>query len=97
MYLFYHLAVKLIFNAVSTATMGRMGRIRGNWMIQVATSNKKLIDRSVRIIAEIAGISYERACAELYRTMAENRNGEERPKDSLVMQTLARLDSIRSV
>ena len=31
----YHLAIKLIFNTLSTATMAKMGRVWGNWMIQV--------------------------------------------------------------
>jgi N-acetylmuramic acid 6-phosphate etherase len=90
MYLFYHLAVKLIFNTFSTATMGRMGRIRGNWMIQVATSNKKLIDRSARIIAGLAGLSYSQACRELFLTM-EHSERDPGATTSHVVATLDRL------
>ncbi len=46
--------------------MGLMGRVRGNWMIQLDPTNKKLIDRGSRIIEELGGIDYESACAELY-------------------------------
>jgi N-acetylmuramic acid 6-phosphate etherase len=91
MFLFFHLAVKIIFNAVSTATMGRMGRIKNNWMIQVATSNKKLIDRSTRIISEIAGISYDEACLELFRTMEEFKKGQASANTSYLVATLERL------
>ncbi len=64
--LWQHLLMKLLYNTVSTATMGLMGRVRGNWMIQLDPTNKKLIDRGSRIIEELGGIDYEPACAELY-------------------------------
>ncbi|MBQ7646535.1 MAG: hypothetical protein IJS94_04625, partial [Clostridia bacterium] len=48
-----HLMVKLAFNLLSTATMAKIGRVWSNWMIQVLPTNKKLIDRSTRIIANI--------------------------------------------
>lgn len=64
--LWQHLLMKLLYNTVSTATMGLMGRVRGNWMIQLDPTNKKLIDRGSRIIEELGGIDYESACAELY-------------------------------
>ncbi len=63
--LWHHLAVKLIFNTVSTASMGIMGRIRGNWMVQLDPTNKKLVDRGSRIISHLAGIPYKEACEEL--------------------------------
>jgi mannose/cellobiose epimerase-like protein (N-acyl-D-glucosamine 2-epimerase family)/N-acetylmuramic acid 6-phosphate (MurNAc-6-P) etherase len=66
--LYEHIAIKLILNTISTATMARMGRVRGNYMIQVDPTNKKLIDRGARIIAGLTGCSYDRACRELYRT-----------------------------
>jgi len=97
MKLFTHLALKLIFNTVSTATMAKLGRIRGNWMIQVDATNKKLIDRASRIVADLAGLSYEDACLELHRTLArraEGANEGERYPDSTVVETLRRLGSI---
>ncbi len=67
--LWHHLALKLIFNTVSTASMGIMGRIRGNWMVQVDPTNKKLIDRASRIISHLGGISYGKACEELHLSL----------------------------
>ncbi len=89
--LFERLAVKLAFNTVSTATMGSLGRLTGNWMAHVETSNKKLIDRGSRLIAELAEVDYETACFALHQTLAEHpaRPGEARP--SPVATTIARL------
>ena len=68
-YLWLHLALKLLLNTVSTASMGILDRIRGNHMIQVNPTNKKLIDRGSRIIAVLRGLSYRDACFELHRTL----------------------------
>jgi len=69
--LWEHLAIKLILNTISTATMVRMGRVRGNAMIWLSPSNKKLIDRGSRLISQVAGCSYERACETLHKAMEE--------------------------
>jgi N-acetylmuramic acid 6-phosphate etherase len=69
--LWHLLAVKLIMNTVSTATMVRMGRVVGNAMIWLSPSNKKLIDRGSRLISQVTGCSYEEACTELHKTMEE--------------------------
>ena len=69
--LFSHLAVKLTLNNVSTATMGKMGRLNSNWMAHVDASNKKLIDRSTRLVVELAGVDYETACIALFESMEE--------------------------
>ena len=69
--LWEHLAVKLVLNIVSTATMARMGRVLGNWMIYVEPSNKKLIDRATRLIADLAGLSYEEACLRLFEALEQ--------------------------
>jgi N-acetylmuramic acid 6-phosphate etherase len=68
-----HLALKLSLNVVSTATMAAMGRVRGNAMIFAEATNKKLIDRGTRMVAGFAGLSYERACVELHRTIWQQR------------------------
>lgn len=65
-FLWHHLAAKLILNTMSTAAMAGMGRIRGNWMIQLDPTNKKLVDRGSRIISQLMGISYGEACCELH-------------------------------
>ncbi len=76
--LFLHLAVKLVMNTSSTACMARMGRIYGNYMVQVDPTNKKLVDRATRIIAGRTGLSYDEACYELYRTMLQPELGSGR-------------------
>lgn len=72
-YLWHHLAVKLLFNTMSTASMGIMGRIRSNWMVQVDCTNKKLVDRGSRIVSEIAGVPYAEACYELHLSLLLDR------------------------
>ncbi|MCP4412340.1 MAG: sugar phosphate isomerase [Gammaproteobacteria bacterium] len=64
--LMHHLAIKLVANTISTASMGMMGRIRGNWMVQLDPTNKKLIDRGSRIIAQLTGLQYDEACMQLH-------------------------------
>jgi len=66
-----HLAVKLVLNTLSTATMARMGRVLGNAMVWVSPSNKKLVDRGCRLIARTTGCTYEHACQVLFRVMDE--------------------------
>ena len=68
--LYEHLCLKLMLNTLSTGVMARMGRIHGNWMTCLAMSNKKLVDRSARIIVDQCGISYETALEELYYAKA---------------------------
>jgi len=85
-----HLMVKLAFNLLSTGTMAKMGRVYGNWMIQVLPTNKKLIDRSTRIIANLAGISYEQANEEFFKSMY-GRKPDEVYRESYVVETLKRL------
>ncbi len=83
--LWEHLAVKLVMNTVSTATMARLGYVAGNWMVHVSASNKKLIDRSVRLIASEIGMSYSDACHELFITLEQPSGG------SPVAETIDRL------
>ena len=71
MRLWEHLAIKLILNTLSTATMVRMGRVIGNAMVWVSPSNKKLIDRGCRLIAQQTGCTYEHACEVLHEAIEE--------------------------
>ena len=86
----YHLLIKVSFNALSTGTMAKMGRVWGNWMIQVLPTNKKLIDRSTRVIANLAKIPYEQANEEFFYSYY-NRKPEDEYKESYVVETLKRL------
>ena len=78
-----HLAVKLAFNCLSTGTMASMGRIAGNWMSWVSISNKKLIDRGIRLISELGGVSYEEAAERLFTAdewvSSQDWTGKEEP------------------
>ena len=85
-----HIMVKLAFNVLSTATMAKVGRIWGNWMIQVLPTNKKLIDRSTRIIAALGKVDYQTANEEFFRSFLE-RPPEEEYRESYVTETLRRL------
>ncbi|MDR3197460.1 MAG: hypothetical protein LBU34_06270 [Planctomycetaceae bacterium] len=79
--LFAHLAAKLVLNNISTATMGKLGRLNSNWMSYVDATNKKLIDRSIRLVAELTGFSYDISCLAIFKTLHETRSwSEERRK-----------------
>ncbi|MDR0337961.1 MAG: hypothetical protein LBI18_12820 [Planctomycetaceae bacterium] len=79
--LFAHLAAKLVLNNISTATMGKLGRLNSNWMAHVEATNKKLIDRSIRLVAELTGCGYEVSCLAVFKTLHEiNFWSEERRK-----------------
>jgi N-acetylmuramic acid 6-phosphate etherase len=54
-------AQKLILNMISTTTMIRLGRIEDNKMVDMHLSNKKLIDRGVRMIMERTSLTYAQA------------------------------------
>ncbi len=48
-------AQKLVLNMISTIAMIKCGRTFGNYMIEVAASNTKLVDRAARIVSDITG------------------------------------------
>lgn len=50
-------AQKMVLNLLSTASMVRLGRTYGNWMIYVALTNQKLCQRGERILEEAACVS----------------------------------------
>ena len=54
-------ATKLVLNMISTGVMIRLGHVHGNLMVNVQPKNSKLRDRALRIIAQEAEVSYERA------------------------------------
>ena len=59
-------ALKTTINNLSTGTMVKMGRVSGNWMSWVSISNKKLIDRGIRLISELGRIPYAEAAERLF-------------------------------
>ena len=54
-------AQKLTLNALSTATMVRLGTTFGNLMIQVRPTNAKLVARTVRMLVQASGTAPEEA------------------------------------
>jgi N-acetylmuramic acid 6-phosphate etherase len=56
-------AQKLALNMISTSLMVRLGRVKGNRMVDMQLSNHKLIDRGTRMVMEGLGIGYEAANA----------------------------------
>jgi N-acetylmuramic acid 6-phosphate etherase len=61
-------ATKMVLNMISTAVMVRLGYVYRNLMVNVQPTNHKLEDRARRIIAEAAGVSYDRAAELLAAT-----------------------------
>jgi N-acetylmuramic acid 6-phosphate etherase len=58
-------ATKVALNILSTCAMVRMGKVRGNSMIDLNISNAKLRDRGVRLVSKTLGISYSEAQSRL--------------------------------
>lgn len=54
-------AQKLVLNMLTTASMIRLGKVYENMMIDLQMTNKKLVERSKRIVMTITGVSYEEA------------------------------------
>ena len=54
-------AQKLVLNMISTAVMIRLGRVRGNKMVDMQLSNNKLIDRGIRMIMDELKVEKEKA------------------------------------
>ena len=52
---------KMICNMITTATMIKMGRVKGNKMVNMQLSNAKLVDRGTRMIIEELGLQYDEA------------------------------------
>ncbi|TXR70685.1 N-acetylmuramic acid 6-phosphate etherase [Bacillus sp. AY18-3] len=64
-------AQKLVLNMISTASMIGVGKVYKNLMVDVQSTNEKLVERSKRIIVEATGVSYEIA-AECYEKAERN-------------------------
>ncbi len=60
-------AQKLVLNMITTAAMIRCGKTYENWMIDLRPGSRKLVERSRRIVMEVAGVGYEDAARLLDR------------------------------
>jgi N-acetylmuramic acid 6-phosphate etherase len=55
-------ATKLILNMISTSVMIRLGRVKGNRMVDMQLTNSKLVDRGTRMIMYETGLDdYDQA------------------------------------
>ncbi|PXV63004.1 N-acetylmuramic acid 6-phosphate etherase [Dysgonomonas alginatilytica] len=52
---------KMILNMITTATMIKLGRVKGNRMVNMQLSNAKLVDRGTRMIIDELGLEYDEA------------------------------------
>lgn len=52
---------KVICNMITTSVMIKMGRVKGNKMVNMQLSNAKLVDRGTRMVVEELGLSYDEA------------------------------------
>lgn len=57
-------AQKMVLNMISTSLMIKLGRVKGNKMVDMQLTNNKLVDRGTRMIMEELGIK-ESAAAQL--------------------------------
>ncbi len=60
-------ATKMALNILSTGVMVRLGKVYGNRMVDVAASNSKLVDRSIRILRDLLGLERDVALGLLER------------------------------
>ena len=61
-------ATKMALNILSTGVMVRLGKVYGNRMVDVAASNSKLVDRSLRILRDLAGLDRDKGLVLLEQT-----------------------------
>ncbi|MEL6667855.1 MAG: N-acetylmuramic acid 6-phosphate etherase [Bacteroidota bacterium] len=54
-------AQKLVLNMISTSLMIRIGRVKGNKMVNMQLNNDKLVDRGIRFIVEELAVDREEA------------------------------------
>lgn len=78
-------AQKLILNMITTSTMIRLGKVKGNKMVDMQLSNAKLVQRGIKMIIQETGLNYHEAQA--YLTQYGNvREAIERIKEILKEQ-----------
>ncbi|MGX1929392.1 N-acetylmuramic acid 6-phosphate etherase [Flagellimonas sp. 2504JD4-2] len=56
---------KLVLNMITTSLMIKIGRVKGNKMVDMQLSNNKLVDRGTRYLVEALDLEYEEAAKAL--------------------------------
>ncbi len=54
-------AQKMVLNMITTSTMIKLGRVKGNRMVNMQLTNQKLVDRGTRMIMDELGLSHDQA------------------------------------
>ncbi len=54
-------AQKLVLNMITTSLMIKLGRVKGNKMVDMQLTNKKLVDRGSKMIMDETGLEYDEA------------------------------------
>ncbi|SRR5690554_494170 len=54
-------AQKMILNMITTSTMIKLGRVKGNRMVNMQLTNQKLVERGTRMIMEELGLPFEQS------------------------------------
>lgn len=54
-------AQKLVLNMISTSVMIKLGRVKGNKMVDMQLSNNKLVDRGTKMVMNQLGVDYNTA------------------------------------
>ncbi len=60
-------ATKLVLNMITTTAMIRLGKVWENMMVDLQMTNKKLQERSKKIVMQVTGVTYEEAADYLER------------------------------
>jgi len=73
-------AQKLVLNMISTSVMIKLGKVKGNKMVDMQLSNNKLVDRGTKMIMKEIAVDYKTANALLtefgsVRNAVNNYNG----------------------
>lgn len=71
-------SAKLVLNMITTTSMIKLGKVYGNLMVDVQANNKKLCERTVRIVRLVTSVSDEEAREALQKASL-------RPKVAIVM------------
>jgi N-acetylmuramic acid 6-phosphate etherase len=51
----------MILNMITTTTMIKLGRVKGNRMVNMQLSNQKLVDRGTRMVMEELHLEYDQS------------------------------------
>lgn len=81
-------AQKLVLNMISTTAMIKLGRVKGNKMVDMQLTNNKLIDRGTRMIMDELGVDIAEA-EELLKQYGSVRNAVESRRSNASDRTIS--------